>query len=115
LGFYGASGTIREGVVYYGDGVGKRKGRLTFGELSGQSNPRLESISAVFQSVGIPVVSCANMDAWLKTHAALILPIAGALYLAGGDTLHLANDRTALAWMVRRNMTIVYCQCPILG
>lgn len=39
LGFYGAGGTIREGVVYYGDGVGKRKGRLTFGELSGQSTP----------------------------------------------------------------------------
>jgi len=33
LGFYGAGGAIREGVVYYGDGVGKRKGRLTFGEL----------------------------------------------------------------------------------
>jgi len=54
------------------------------------------------------------MDTWLKTHAALILPIAGALYLAGGDTLHLAKDRTTLAWMVRRYMTIVYCQCSIL-
>lgn len=41
------------------------------------------------------------MDAWLKTHAALILPIAGALYLAGGDTLHLADDCTAPAWMAR--------------
>jgi hypothetical protein len=55
------------------------------------------------------------MDAWLKTHAALILRIAGALYLADGDMLHLADDRAAQVWMARRNMTIVYCQCPILG
>ena len=35
LGFYGAGGTICECVVYYGDGVGKRKERVTFGELCG--------------------------------------------------------------------------------
>jgi 2-dehydropantoate 2-reductase len=81
----------------------------------GKAPPGWKQSALVFQSAGIPVVACANMDAWLKTHAALILPIAGALYLAGGDMLHLADDRAALAWMVRRYMTIVYCQCPILG
>jgi ketopantoate reductase len=35
LGFYDAGRIIRQGVVYCGDGVGKRKGRVTFGELCG--------------------------------------------------------------------------------
>jgi 2-dehydropantoate 2-reductase len=41
------------------------------------------------------------MDAWLKTHAAVVSPIAGALYAAGGDNFRLARTRDGLALLVR--------------
>ena len=42
-----------------------------------------------------------NIDAWLKTHVALILPMAGAVYRAGGNVLALANDKETLNLMAR--------------
>ena len=40
----------------------------------------------MFEQAGFPAATNRNMDAWLKTHVALVSPIAHALYLAGGDT-----------------------------
>jgi 2-dehydropantoate 2-reductase len=41
------------------------------------------------------------MDAWLKTHIALVSPIANAIYMAGGDNRQLARDRAGVALMLR--------------
>jgi 2-dehydropantoate 2-reductase len=41
------------------------------------------------------------MDAWLKTHVALVSPIANAIYAAGGDNYRLARTRDAIVLMIR--------------
>ena len=40
------------------------------------------------------------MDAWLKTHVALVSPIADAFYAAGGDLKVLANSRFQVSAML---------------
>jgi 2-dehydropantoate 2-reductase len=72
------------------------------GELDGRTTPRLKQIAEAFESAGLPVTFNPNMDAWLKTHVALILSIGGALYMAGGDNYRLARTRDALVLMVRQ-------------
>ncbi|NIO06911.1 MAG: ketopantoate reductase family protein, partial [Deltaproteobacteria bacterium] len=42
-----------------------------------------------------------NMDAWLKTHVAEVIPVANAIYMAGGDNYRLARTRDGLVLMVR--------------
>jgi 2-dehydropantoate 2-reductase len=101
LGF-GSAGGRREGpVVRCLWKMGKRRARVTIGELDGAASPRLQRIAAAFQGAGFPVVVSPHMDAWLKSHAALVLPLAGALYAAGGDNYRLARTRDAVVLAVR--------------
>lgn len=99
LGFPGAGGQRQQGVVRYRL-VGKAQ-PTTLGEVDGRMTSRLEQVAQVFRDAGLPVTKCANMDAWLKTHVALVSPIANALYLAGGDNYRLADTRDGLVLMVR--------------
>ncbi|HEY0752513.1 MAG TPA: hypothetical protein VGD98_00925 [Ktedonobacteraceae bacterium] len=41
------------------------------------------------------------MDAWLKTHVAWIIPVATALYMAGGGNYRMAQTRGAIVLMIR--------------
>jgi 2-dehydropantoate 2-reductase len=100
LGFPGGGGMRREGVVHFLQS-GANGQPTTIGELDGSVSPRLLGIVRVFEEAGLPVQISANMDAWLKTHAAIISPMANAIYAAGGDRLRLARTRDALALLVR--------------
>jgi 2-dehydropantoate 2-reductase len=101
LGFPQASGTIREHVVYYVANIGRIRGGVVIGELDGAVTPRLEQIAAAFESAGFDVDLCPNIDAWLKTHAAAILPLGAAYYSTGMDTVRLAHTRDAIVLAVR--------------
>jgi len=99
LGFPGAGGQRVDGVVRY-----RLAGEIqptTIGELDGQKSERLIHIAEIFRDAGLPVAISENMDAWLKTHVALVSPIANALYLAGGSNYRLARTRDGLVLMVR--------------
>ena len=100
LGFPGAAGR-REGHVIVTKIVSGRQQPTTFGELDGQTTPRLQQIVEAFKSAGFPVAISPNMDAWLKTHVVEVLPAAQALYMAGGDNYRLARTRDALVLMIR--------------
>ena len=73
----------------------------TFGELDGKTSPRLERIMGVFREAGFVVAASPDMDAWLKTHAAMVIPMATAAHAAGGDVHRLSRTRDALILMVR--------------
>ena len=73
----------------------------TIGELDGARSERILAIAGVFEAAGFPASICANMDAWLKTHVAKILPTGGALFYAGGEAEQLAANKDALGLMVR--------------
>ena len=100
LGFPGAGGQRVDGVIHY-----RLTPRImqptTIGELDGSKSERLAQIGQALSDAGVPVAISENMDAWLKTHIALVSPIANAIYLAGGSNYRLAHTRDGLVLMIR--------------
>ncbi len=96
LGFGGAGGMRAGYAMLVLAGTRSRKATVTIGELDGRITPRLKEIASVFESAGFQAVLSPNIDAWLKSHAAVISPIALALYMVGGDNYRLARTRDAL-------------------
>ena len=96
MGFYMAGGTIKDGVVWYADDVKGRRRKIPIGETDGKTSQRVEQIAEVFQNSGVPVEISQNIDAWLKTHAAMVMPIAGALCMADGNLKALPQNDAAL-------------------
>ncbi len=99
LGFPGAGGQRSAGEVRYM--LASSAQPTTVGELDGQESERLWLIRQMFSDAGLPVTVCNNMDAWLKTHVALVSPMANALYMAGGDNYRLARTRDGVVLLVR--------------
>lgn len=100
LGFPGAAGVPKGHAIRYLI-LSAREQPTTIGELDGTISPRLREIAAALQGAGFCVATCRQMDAWLKTHVAEILPTACAFYMAAGDPQRLARTRDALVLMVR--------------
>lgn len=93
LGFGGPGGYREENVVViaYID-----KAILYVGELDGNYSDRLEKIKNTFSNSGIKVDISENIDAWLKTHAAFISPLAMASYAARKNNKKLGEDEGLL-------------------
>ncbi len=101
MGFGGAGGMRAGHVMCYIAETRGRKAKVTLGELDGTITPRLQEIAHAFERAGFEIVLCRNIDAWLKSHVALISPIALALYMAGGDNYRLAKMRDAVVLGIR--------------
>ena len=102
LGFPGAGGVLNAHVVRYlvpPDWLQKAQ-KTTFGELDGSTSPRLRRIMEAFGEAG-PVAASPNMDAWLRTHASLLVAIGTSLSATGGDIRRLSRTPDALVLMVR--------------
>ncbi|UCG52293.1 MAG: ketopantoate reductase family protein [Candidatus Latescibacterota bacterium] len=100
LGFPGAAGVADDHIIQYLI-TSAREQPTTMGEVDGKTSPRIKAIAKIFQASGFPASICSNMDAWLKTHVAEILPTVGALYMVEGDLHRLACNRDALTLLVR--------------
>ncbi len=101
MGFFGAAGTITDGVAYYADRIGRSDARLVLGDPYQGVTPRVEVVAAVLESSGFSVDLQPNIDAYLKSHAAAILPLSCAYYLAGRDFDRLAATPDAQLVMLR--------------
>ncbi len=99
LGVPGAGGGRDGHVVRYIAQEGKPSPIV--GEIDGTITPRLLRIADVLGQISSEVECSDNINAWLKTHVALVSPMANALYMAGGDITWLAETRDALVLMVR--------------
>lgn len=100
LGFPGAAAVPNRGAIRYVI-TSAREQPTTLGELDGGRTARIVAIASALEASGFPVSVCKNIDAWLKTHAAEILPTVCALFEAGGRPEQLAADREALRLMLR--------------
>jgi len=98
LGFPKLSGAIHGHVVRYL--TWKRPG-LTLGELDGKMSQRILWLKEMFEGAGFRVDISPNMDAWLKYHAAIILPLAGAYVRAGRSLKELSKNKQGIALMFR--------------
>jgi 2-dehydropantoate 2-reductase len=101
LGFGGVGGLRRGATVYYYYRPGRLYGRTFLGELDGRITPRLLDLVQVLGEARLPGRIVPDMDAWLKSHAALFNPLALAVYVAGGDNYRLAHTPDGLLLAVR--------------
>lgn len=79
----------------------QRTQKTPLGELDGRTSPRLGRIMGAFRVAGIPVEASPNMDAWLKTHASVVVPLELAVQAAGADVRRLSRTRDALVLIAR--------------
>jgi len=100
LGFPGAAAVPHDQRLRYLI-LSAREQPTTIGEPGGGRSARSVEIADALRKAGFPVSLCPDMDAWLKTHAAEIVPTANALYMAGLDAGRLARTRDALLLMLR--------------
>jgi 2-dehydropantoate 2-reductase len=107
LGFGSFGGYRDGGVIAYLDGRTREKPSLehgnstTLGALSTESASALERAKEAFAKAGLRTVTSPDMVAWLQCHAALVFPLAGAIYAAGGEQDRTCRTRDALVLGVR--------------
>lgn len=99
LGFPGAGGTIEDGVVHVR--LAGRALPTTIGELDGSESDRIRELAIVLRSAGFPTAVSGRIDAWLKTHAAVVVPVAAAVHAAGGDLRRAARTPDIVILTVR--------------
>jgi ketopantoate reductase len=103
IGFPNSAG-YREGhVVHCLAGTEEDKATIPFGEVGGRITARTRQVARILESaVGYDTEIRTDMDAWLKTHVALLFPSLGpALYAAGTDNYRLARTRDAVVLAIR--------------
>ncbi len=93
LGFPGAAGARAADGSVVATVLPALMQRTTLGELDGQLTPRVRLLATALKEAGFPTALSRNMDAWLKTHVAVVSPIADAFYAAGGDLNALGSSR----------------------
>ncbi len=98
LGMANAGGSREGYVVRY---LCSRWMSVLFGELNDATTPRTQAIVRIFRSAGLSARVIKNVDAYLKTHAAGLPALAGAVYLAGGKVRRLAHSPPALKLYVQ--------------
>lgn len=102
IGFPSAGGErVGSKVVYFiGKGIMRAFQTTTFGEYSGRKTERLRRLINTFRHAGIPSVFCNDMDAWQKTHVAMVTSIGNALYKFDCDNYHLARSYDSVHLMM---------------
>lgn len=105
LGF-GSFGGVRDGGwVTYLDGRTPekpgRRGKTTLGVLAHEAEPALARLAALLESAQLPSVRSHDMVAWLQCHAALVVPLVGAINACGGGQARVCRTRDALVLGLR--------------
>ena len=102
IGFPSAGGELKGGKVFYfiGKGIQRTFQTTTFGEYSGEKTKRVDTLIKLFNKAKITSVFCKDMDAWQKTHVALVTNIANALYKYDCDNFNLGRSYKDVKQMV---------------
>ncbi len=102
IGFPSAGGERVSGKVscFIGKGAIRTFQTTTFGEYSGEKTERVKILIKAFKLAGIPSVFCGDMDAWQKTHVAMVTSIGDALYKFDCDNYRLAKSPESVRLMI---------------
>ncbi len=107
LGFGAFGGYRDDGVIAYLDGrtpkrpEAAKRNPTTLGTVSAEVEPAFSRAIGLFSRAELPTVRNPDMTAWLMCHAALVFPLAGAIYAAGGGQERTCRTRDALVLGVR--------------
>lgn len=96
--FPGSGGKIEDGIVHY-QIVSKFIQPTTLGELNGKKSPRILQLKKILSYSGFPVAVTKSMDAWQKTHVAMVAPLGDVIYYDGGNNYSTAKNRSAIKQM----------------
>ena len=96
--FAGAGGKIENDVLHFAF-TPRILQSTTFGEIDGKITDRLRGLAEIFKSCRISYSISKNMDAWQKSHIALVVPLANAIYFDGGDNYTTAKNAEAVKLM----------------
>ena len=91
LGFGGASGHVEEDQSVRA--LYREELPMYIGNKSGTSSDILNTLQTELARCGIKVSVEKNIDAWLKYHAALIIPLAAVLQKTAGNIFELSKNR----------------------
>mgnify|MGYP000908882308 FL=1 len=96
FGFQGSGGRRQDGrVISIHNGLTTHTGRITLGSLDGDESDYPLLVRA-FERTKMKLLFNSNIDAWLKCHAAFILPVCFAVYHSGGDLRKVSRDKVFL-------------------
>jgi 2-dehydropantoate 2-reductase len=108
IGFPNAAGYFEGHIIHYVTGTESDPAVVLLGEVDGNGaarriTDRTRQVARILESApGFAAQVHTDMDAWLKTHVALLIPgLASALYAAGTDNHRLARTRDGLVLTVR--------------
>lgn len=98
--FPGSGGKIEHGIVLY-EIVSGIIQPTTIGEINGRKSLRIKELKSILKSAGFKVSVSKNMDAWQKTHVAMVGPLGDVIYFDGGNNYSVAKNSTAIELMNR--------------
>jgi 2-dehydropantoate 2-reductase len=103
IGFPNSAGDRQGHAVRYVGWESEEKAVIPIGEPDGSIGDRTGQVAAILSTMpGYDVEIRTDMDAWLKTHVALLMPsIAPAFYACGLDRRRVARTRDAVVLAVR--------------
>lgn len=103
IGFPSAGGERKNGEVRYfiGRGLMRTFQTTTFGEYHCHKTERVSTIVKMFNQAGIPSVYCNNMDAWQKTHVAIVTSIGNSLYSYNCSNYELSKSYSDIVTMIK--------------
>ena len=96
VGFPAAGGFIKDNGNVHSvimAGLKQVMQKTTIGSVQPHGEFKAKEIVGVFSRSGFPAAYCHNMDAWQKTHVALLSPLANSLFKFDGDLKALAASR----------------------
>ena len=102
LGFGSFGGYRDAGVIVYLDGRTaeqpgpERRSPTTLGVMEPEAEPALAFAKGILEGAALPVRVSTDMAAWLICHAAMVFPLAGGIYAAGGGQERTCRTRDAL-------------------
>jgi 2-dehydropantoate 2-reductase len=102
LGFGSFGGYRDAGVIVHLDGRPaeqpgpERRSPTTLGVMEPEAEPALAFAKGILEGAALPVRVSTDMAAWLICHAALVFPLAGGIYAAGGGQERTCRTRDAL-------------------
>lgn len=96
--FPGAGGKIENGIVHYQIVSGFIQ-PTTIGEIDGRKSGRIKELKQILEGARLTVAVSGNMDAWQKTHVAMVGPLGDVIYYDGGNNYTVARNMKAINQM----------------
>jgi len=106
-GFGSFGGYEKDGIICYLDGRTReksgveRRSKTRLGIIDASARPALTLLREIFSGAGLPAIENDDIRSYLLYHAALVFPLAGAMYAADGDQERFCDTRDAIVLGIR--------------